>query len=237
MPTVGSAVAYGLQMPGAICTESNFLDDRFCALRRAYGDKPRHVTHNDLTPNGPLAEGDPSAYFVAADGTHHVIFRSHDGHLHELWWTTGPVGQGDLTPSGPLAEGNPSAYFVAADGTHHVIYRSHDGHLHELWWTSGAVGHGDLTHLTNTPVAQSNPSAYFVAEDGSHHVIYRSHDGHLHELWWTRSIVTHNDLTALGAAPPNAESGPSAYFVAADRTHHVIYRSSDGRLHELRWSN
>jgi len=251
LPTFGGVTAYGLQCPGAptvtgdypncndpnfhlTCTDFNFLDHRYCALRAAYGGKPQHVTHSDLIPSGPSAAGDPSAYFVAADGTHHVIYRSGNGHLQELWWTTGPVGRGDLTPNGPAAAGNPSAYFVAADGTHHVIYRSSNGHVHELWWTTGPVGQGDLT--PNGPSAVGNPSAYFAAAEGTHHVIYRSSNGHLHELWWSGSgAVGHRDLTALSNSPP-AQSNPSAYFAAADGTNHVIYRGDHGRVHELRWT-
>src|SRR5207245_2783150 len=84
LPAVGSAVAYGLPMPGLACTDSNFLQDRFCALQRAYGGKPQHVTHSDLTPNGASARSNPAAYFAAADRRNHAIYRSGDGHLHEL---------------------------------------------------------------------------------------------------------------------------------------------------------
>jgi hypothetical protein len=36
-PSVGSAVAYGLQTPGINCDGVNFLQDRFCSLQKAYG--------------------------------------------------------------------------------------------------------------------------------------------------------------------------------------------------------
>jgi hypothetical protein len=35
-------------------------------------------------------------------------------------------------------------------------------------------------------------------------------------------------------APP-ASGNPAAYYSAGTNTKHVIYRSADGRLHELRW--
>ena len=248
LPSLGGAMAYGLECPGAplldgsfancsdpnyhlTCTDFNFLDHRYCALRQAYGGKPQHVTHSDLIPNGPSAAGDPVAYFVSADGTHHVIYRSGNNHLQELWWTTGPVGRGDITPNGPTARGDPAAYFIAADGTQHVIYRGGNGHLHELWWGTGPVGQGDLT--PNGPTAASNPAAYFVAADGTQHVIYRGGNGHLHELWWTTGPVGQGDLTPNGGA---AVGDPSAYFVAGDGTHHVIYRRNNGHLYELWWT-
>jgi len=154
MPMVGGTTAYGLECPGdnctdpnpPVCNDFNFLNYRYCALQKAYGSKLQYVNHDDLTPSDPLAASDPSAYSVATDRTKHVIYRSSDNHLHELWWTDpGPVGQGDLIPNGPLAAGDPAAYFMPADGTQHVIYRSGDGHLHELWWTGpGPVGQGGL---------------------------------------------------------------------------------------------
>ena len=248
LPALGGVVGYGLECPGAplldgtypncndpnfhlACTDSNFLDHRFCALRQAYGGKPQHVIHDDLIPTGPLAAGDPAAYFVAADGTHHVIYRSNNGLLQELWWTAGPVGRGDLTPNGPTAAGDPSAYFIAADGSQHVIYRSGNGHLRELSWTAGPVGRRDLT--PNGPAAAGDPSPYFIATDGTQHVIYRSGNGHLHELWWTTSPGDPGDLTPSG---PLAEGDPSAYYVAADGSQHVIYRGHDGHVHELWWT-
>jgi hypothetical protein len=236
LPSMAGALAYTLSsvVPPAnvTCTEYNFLESKYCALQKAYGTKPQFVSHSELTPNGPLAEGRPSAYFVAAGRTSHVIYRGSDNHLYELRWATGPITQRDLIPNGPLAQSDPTAYFLATDGTQHVIYRGQDGHVHELWWTgSGPVGQGDLT--PHGPSAEGNASAYFVATDGTQHVIYRSANGHLHELWWAgASPVGQGDLTPHG---PLAASDPSAYYIDADETQHVIYRSADGHLHELWW--
>src|SRR5439155_24986945 len=99
--------------------------------------------------------------------TQHVIYRSGDGRLHELWWVgPGSVGQDDITPPevASPAESNPSAYFVALDGTNHVIYRSQDGHIHELLSTKGAVTHNDLSGLVDAPNAVGDPAAYYFAE-------------------------------------------------------------------------
>jgi hypothetical protein len=108
-----------------------------------------------------------------------------------------PFGDDNLTalaPGAPRAfDADPAGYFVPLDGTHHVIYDSSDGHLHELSWTTGAVTHRDLTSLARAPLIQDGLSqgftkrisAYFVAADGTQHVIYRSDiDNHLHELRW-----------------------------------------------------
>lgn len=70
---------------------------------------------------------------MSADGTHHVLYRGTDNHVHGLSWKTGVVTHDDLTAltGAPLATLNPSAY-LAPDGTQHVIFRSADGHLHDL---------------------------------------------------------------------------------------------------------
>lgn len=54
-------------------------------------------------------------------------------------------------------------------------------------------------------------------------------------LSWTVGFVTHDDLTLLAAAPL-ATGNPSAYQ-APDGSQHVIYRSSDGHLHDLVFRN
>jgi hypothetical protein len=272
MPGVAGTTAYGLQAPRWIppgtngstawapcsgsqcistCSDFNFLNssapgqgtDRFCALQKANFLKPQYVTHNSLDPTGPQGIGNPSG-FVASDGTNNAIFRSPDGHMHELWWTTGPVGQGDLTPHGPVALGDPST-FVSPDKFNQVIYRSVDDHLHELWWNGpNPVGQGDL--IPHGPLAAADP-ATFIASDGTNNVIYPSADGHVHELWWQGSNpVGQGDLTphsplacgfvSTGGVKGRLVCGRSAAFVSKDGVNHVIYRSFDGHLQELRWS-
>ena len=75
-----------------------------------------------------------AGFFVASDGTHHVIYRDVLGHIRELSWTTGGVADDDLTglTGAPPAAGDPSAYVVPSGGSRHVVYRSADGHIHEL---------------------------------------------------------------------------------------------------------
>jgi hypothetical protein len=54
----------------------------------------------DLTAaaGSPPAAGDPGAYEFRAEGTQHVVYRTADGHLHEMWWRPGPGNHdGDLT--------------------------------------------------------------------------------------------------------------------------------------------
>jgi hypothetical protein len=198
------------------------------------------VGHDDLTAlsHAPGPAGDPFAYITPNPDIQDVVYRGTDGHLHGLYWSTGSVGHDDLTAlsRAPAPAGEPTAYVDTKIGYQNVVYRGIDGHLHGLYWSTGAVGHDDLTVEALAPLPIGNPAAYFLPTDGTQHVVYRSYDGHLHELSWTTGAVSRTDLTALASAPI-AAGDPSAYFVAAeDCSQHVIYRSSDGHLHELRWA-
>ena len=89
------------------------------------------------TPAGaPAAASDPSTYYSAGTNTKHVVYRSADGHLHEIWWTPGggvPTHV-DLTLYGlaGLATDTPAAFTVEGPNTQHVAYRGRDGHVHEI---------------------------------------------------------------------------------------------------------
>jgi hypothetical protein len=45
MPTVGSAIAYGLQTPGPTCTDFNFLEDSFSGSNERTGASPSRPVH------------------------------------------------------------------------------------------------------------------------------------------------------------------------------------------------
>jgi hypothetical protein len=72
--------------------------------------------------------------YVFAD-IQHVVFRTTDGHIHELWWSPDPLAwhDNDLTAStgAPVAAGDPMGY-VFAD-IQHVVFRTTDARIHELW--------------------------------------------------------------------------------------------------------
>jgi hypothetical protein len=198
------------------------------------------VGHDNLsgTAGAPKAAGDPVGYYTAATDTHHVIYRTSDGHLHELNWTgVAPVVYGgNLTAaiSAPHAAGDPTAFADAA-GYNLVVYRSVNGHILSLYWADGPSGLDDLSGVAGTPLAAGDPFAYYTAHDDTHQVVYRSGDGHLYELYWPGiAPVVGWDLTAPSGAPAAAEN-PAAYYSAGTNTKHVIYRSADGRLHEIWW--
>jgi hypothetical protein len=95
-----------------------------------------HTDDITASTSAPAAAGDPSGYMFDAQGSQHVVYRSQDGHIHELWWQNGAWNTDDITAStsAPAAAGDPSGYMFDAQGSQHVVYRSQDGHIHELWW-------------------------------------------------------------------------------------------------------
>ncbi len=197
------------------------------------------VGHDALSAvaGAPRAAGDPVG-FVQKDGTNVVIYRADDNHLHSLWWTgTAAPGTENLSgPAGALeARGDPAPYINQSTGEHIVAYRAADGHIHTLYWMLGAVGRDNLSGFAGAPKAVGDPVAYYTVRDDSHHVTYRSNTGHLHELWWTGSNpVSHRDLTTAAGAPTAADD-PAAYYSVGTFTHHVVYRSADGHVHDVSW--
>ncbi len=199
------------------------------------------VGHDNLggTARAPKADSDPVGYYTAGADLNHVIYRTSDGHLHELWWAgVAPVAHGgDLTvaANAPSAVGQPSA-FVNGSGDNIVVYRSNDRHIRSLYWLSRPVGHDDLSGFAGTPPAAADPVAYYTPHDDTHQVVYPGNDGHLWELYWPGvAPVVGWDLTAH-AGGPAAVGTPAAYYSAGTNTKHVIYRSADGRLHEIWWT-
>ncbi len=197
------------------------------------------VGHDNLTGsiNAPKTAGDPAGWFSTHDGFHHVVYRTADGHLHELWWQgQGGVGHGDLTAQAGAvpAGGDPSPYYDPIRSTNIVVYRGTDRHIRSLYWgPDGAIGEDDLSGFANTPPAAGDPFAWFTVAEDAHRIVYRAADGHVHELFWPSvAPVRGRDLTSLSGAPP-AVGNISGGYNAADNTQHVIYRSNDGRLHEL----
>jgi hypothetical protein len=342
LPSLGGVTAYGIQSPNPDfpCTDTHFLNHKYCTLRVAFGTPPQYVSHRDLTglENAPAAIGRPSAYVFPAHDVHNVIYRGSDGHVYELWrtstrngfsnlsavagaptassdamgyvlqaydlqnvvyrgtdghlhglyWSWGAVGHDDLTAlsGAPGPAGAPFGYMFDAFGVQNVLYRGTDGRLHGLYWSTGAVGHDDLTALSGAPRPVGDPVGYVFDLAGMQNAVYRGVDGHLHALYWSTGVVGHDDLTHLSGAPrpagdpaayvattyelqnvvyrgtdgqlhglywsfgdvghdnlsravpgaPAPVGNPAAYFVGADETHHVIYRSANGHLHELTWT-
>ena len=181
----------------------------------------------DATANAgaPAAAGDPSIFFEAPIGNLLTIYRSADGHVHDLYWSTGAVGHDNITGSigAPRAAGEPRGALLA-DGINHVIYRTGDGHLHALWWTGGSpAGHEDMTAGLSAPPAAGDPSPWVDTTRGRNHLAYRATDGHVRGFYWNGGSDGHEDLSGFAGAP-NAAGDPVAYYLPAT----TCTRSSTG---------
>lgn len=111
-------------------------------LHELWWNSPDPVNHWDLTAaagGAPPAVSDPAVYYCAGTNTKHVIYRSADGHLNEIWWVPGGgiPAHVDITvyALAPLAEDRPTAFATGNPNTQHVVYRGVDGHIHEIRWT------------------------------------------------------------------------------------------------------
>jgi hypothetical protein len=198
------------------------------------------VGHDDLTTlsHASPPSGNPFPYVSPPFGVQNVAYRGTDRHLHVLYWSTGAVGHDDITKlsGAPALAGDPFAYFITSQGVQNIVYRGVDGHLHGLYWGLGAVGHDDLTLLSGAPAPTGNPTAY-VTSAGVQTVVYRGTDGHIHALYWTTGAVSHDDLSENGVSGAPLPIGDvEAYFNAQDGSNHVVYRTSNGHLHELSWT-
>jgi len=88
--------------------------------------------------NAPAAVGTPAAYYSAGTNTKHVVYRSADNRLHELWWVPGENNPHhvDLTDfaAAPPAADRPAAFTVEGPNTQHVAYRASDDDIYEIRW-------------------------------------------------------------------------------------------------------
>lgn len=210
------------------------VDDHVRTLYWMFGA----VGHDDLTGaiDAPGARSNPAGWFSTHDAFHHVVYASSNGHLHELWWQgAGGVGHGDLTATAGAvaAAGDPWPSYDPVRSTNIVAFRGTDRRIRSLYWSDGPVGQDDLSGTAGTPPADSNPFIWFTAVEDVHRVVYRGTDDHVHELAWAGlAPVVGRDLTVLAGAP-TAAGDMSGGYNPADNTQHVIYRSGNGRLHEL----
>ncbi|WP_082599574.1 M4 family metallopeptidase [Nocardioides sp. Root151] len=199
------------------------------------------VGQDDLsgTAGSPSAAGNPIGYHHAESDTHHVVYRGGDGHLHELFWVgVAPVNYGgNLTGTigAPKAAGDPAPY-VTPDGTNIVVYRAVDGRILSVYWKDGPSGLDDLSGTAGTPKAASDPVAYYVPQTDTHQVVYRGVDGHVYELYWVGAAPVSGWNVTASAGAPLATGRPATVHWVARNVKSVVYRRSDGHLHEVWWN-
>ncbi|MFJ9646471.1 hypothetical protein [Streptomyces sp. NPDC101206] len=202
--------------------------------------------HNNLTR---AAGGPPNSssqrlvgYTWDVDKTQHVVSGGSNNHVNELWFN-GQWHYNDLTVAagGPIPTGPEAAYTWDVDQTQHVVHGSSDGHLHELWFHHGnGWNHNDLTTAAaGSPPRGGRFTGYTWDVDQTQHVVYQTHTGGdqsgVHELWFHHGNGwNHNDIRDE-AGGPHALLGSHlvGYTWDVDQTQHVVYRGTDGHIHEL----
>jgi catechol 2,3-dioxygenase-like lactoylglutathione lyase family enzyme len=217
-------------------------------IHELYRDSNGKWAHNDLTkgPGAPKAAGEPAGYAEEGNKTEHVVFRTGDGDLIELYSKYGETAGWklrDLTKDAgaPRAAGSPDAFYWPSTKSQHVVYRGSDDNVHELFMEpNGKWSHMNLTEGSKAPKAAGDPSAYLENQNNTEHVCYRTAEGDVVQLYAKYKGTDgwhHEDLTAATKAP-KAAGDPSGYRLRESAlrgitTQHVVYRGEEGDVHEL----
>ncbi len=149
-----------------------------------------------LTGKGgiPQAAGDPMGYAWEQDKTQHIVYRSLDNQIQELWYVKGVLGGawrhgGAITSKtgAPPSAGDPFGFSWEGDKTQHIVYRGTNSQIQELWFrkelTSADWKYGGALA---GPQAGSDPIGFAWEADRSQHVIYRGADNQIHEIWFKK---------------------------------------------------
>lgn len=194
------------------------------------------------------ADGPPQGYPFDGERTQHVVYASTlaGRPVYELWWDDGWQANdlGDKAAGAPAASGDPFGWQGAATSTQYVAY-SAGGHVVLLArslngdWQPAR----DLTADYNLSLCVDDPIGYELSADGSQHIIFRDAEGFVFELassngrdWGV------GNLTLESGAPNGPEERPAdarlaAFGFGGGASQHVVYRSLDATLHQLRWDS
>ena len=203
--------------------------------------------HNDVTTaaKAPKAAGDPVGYAEEGNKTQHVVYRTGEGGLVELYSKQGEAAgwrMRDLTmeTKAPKAAGDPDGFYWRGNKSQHVLYRGSDDSIQELFLDpNGNWQHNDLTAVAKAPKAAGNPTAYVEEGNKTEHIVYRTESGDIVELYakYKETKWEMKDLSKEANAP-KAAGDPSGYRLKESSlrgitTQHVIYRGEDGDIHEV----
>jgi hypothetical protein len=181
------------------------------------------------------AAGDPFGYNYG--GVPRVIYRSTDGHIWEGYLGSAGWNWNDLfRASGggaPLAWSDPHAYVF---NVARVIYTDTYGRIVELALEERGWQWSYLPNSDNR--ALGKPFGY-VTSDNIPRVIYRGTDNHIYELHSdkaTNYLWRLGDLSKIANATSPAQvaaGNPCGYYITADNIPRVVYRATNGHIHEL----
>jgi GH25 family lysozyme M1 (1,4-beta-N-acetylmuramidase) len=190
---------------------------------------------NDITPQPPLAGGDPAAAVIGDEQV--IIYRDRNGHIQALSRTiSGPTSGWTVTDvtnaTGASAAADDPFLTVVQNQLHAVYWDTNDHQVH--LWRTGDWHTEDLTGIV--PGAPSASGSGVVYELGnSLHVVSRADvHGHLFDLAGAGSAPL--DLTAnahvTAGAVPAATYRPSVYEPAG-RAPRIVFRALRGDIWQI----
>jgi len=196
-------------------------------------------TNTNLTglTGAPQVASDPSVYTYHVFNTQHVIYRSHDNHIHQLF--SAELGDWKHTDmiekhGAPLASGRPTTYVYGMNNSQNIVYRGQDGHIYQLYFVRGEGWKlVNLTGSTGGPLASGNPTSYTYHVFNTQHVIYRGQDNHIYQMFsdvsgqWKISNMTEK----TGA--PLASGTQTSYIDPVHDSQNLVYRGQDGNIHAI----
>ncbi|KAA9110199.1 hypothetical protein [Microbacterium rhizomatis] len=202
---------------------------------------PKDITDE---ADAPLASAPPTSYAFEDEGSQHVLYRTDDGRLHELYQDDG-WHHSDLTDAAHIAPrvvGQAHGWASVPLAMQFVTFRMTDGHVHVLSRPSGDGA--DWSHAMVTaphdPVCAGDPTGY--AFQGAVYITYRDPDGSLYEIshsgssGWSAPQSLWANLPTLPPAfpvmPRALGDAPSGFGDEAAGTRHVQFLADRGRICE-----
>ncbi len=214
----------------------------------AVGDAGWETVNASQLAGAPPAADGVSAFTSVWNSIRHLVYRSTDSHVHEIWSFDGQAWfHRDLSAAAfaPSASSRPQSFVTQradASGTYvetkHVVYRAGN---QLVLLTSHNGGAWTWTTIATPKGVKFTPTVYSTQEGQSYqtpHVVYVDLDGHVRDTWrLSTGAWSEKDLTFVTGAPPAASSpfGQVMYDLnsAEVETQHVLYKAVDGRIIEL----
>jgi hypothetical protein len=197
-----------------------------------------HWKYLNHPSGGERAASVPAGYWFAAEGTQHVVYRSDDGHLRELYFTDDWYGN-DLSDN-DIQTGDVIGFVHgwASRGRQYIAFRGGDGKVRlgqrtqdadDVVWETKMLG--DATG-SPFPAGDSTPRGVGRPSDDAQIIVYRAADGTLHQYsGHNGNWVYHGMILPSGA--PTAAGDPFPYVDAGAGTFQVAYVAADRSVHVL----
>ncbi|OGF63839.1 MAG: hypothetical protein A2Y62_21580 [Candidatus Fischerbacteria bacterium RBG_13_37_8] len=193
------------------------------------------------TTGGDSAASDPIVQINHSQTN--IMYWGNNNHNYRIW-LEGTWHIADLTgeSGSPDSAGNPVSY-ITGDIIHTISRTGRDGHLRDIWFENNTWHTQNiLTDSRNQNGNSAPPATYTPAIYQPYHIsttyqritepiriVYRAVRGQIWEI--ERDTLAATNLSDASSGAPAAAGSPDAYFL--NGIPHIIYRDSEGRIHEL----